>query len=737
MTSGRCHSWRRKVRALCWTLLWGCSWASAQSVPEQLRSGWYMRPPYQMEASAAVGHGVTGLDIQVARELFASAGYRTRFDAMTWHTMLAGLKSGEVDMVMGAYYDESRETFAYHSQPYRVEHNALYYHREMAALGEPRNVTALIELLKKQPFRVAVTEDYVYGSPEFMELIRDPPPLLELVQANDYEAHIRLIMEREIDFFVSNPIIMDRLLADWRVGSLIRRSSIDMGELPIHILFSKATMTPAQVAAIDGHLQELIQKGRIRALHIDYVLPVYLSITTGQTWFVMLNILGIIAFCTSAVILARRERYNLFGALVLATLPAIGGGVLRDLLLGAERVYILESPVYLLIALTVVVVSFIGFRVYDWVHGLSHNVAGRLQQYAEGQFSTLMDQLFKVFDAWAVASFTIIGVSVAVEMQAEPLWLWGPAMGVLTASGGVVLRDMVRADFNIEMLKRDSFAEISILGGFLYTFLLMRMPYALDIDILFYRTLGLIVFLFGIRFLILWRGYDNPLQFGAMHTRPETRLAEFEEKEGALWEPLRRYFQESTEGKAQPTALDDLDEIRNQFLFEAGDIRQLLDSVAAEPLSEAAVRQYRNSTARLDIIVGIEVALHDVIRHPGITGATASPAALELRQAICESVKALIEMATWAVESKATTDFDLLNTLTSQHQQRFNELRGRYGQQITGKDRTDLELVLNVTHKVERVIFLLADYAQLHRTIDTRPYAANRRTAQALINQNT
>lgn len=690
-----------------------------------------------MEARSAAGQGVTGLDIQVARELFSAAGYRTRFDAMTWHDMLAGLRSGEIDMVMGAYYDESRAAFAYHSQPYRVEHNALYYHRDMALLGEPENVGELIALVKEQPFRVAVTEDYVYGSPEFMELIRNPPPQLELVKADDYEAHLRLIMDREIDFFVSNPIIMDRLLADWRLGSLVRRSSIDMGELPIHILFSKATMTSAQVAAIDEHLQNLLHEGRIRALHIDYVLPVYLSITTGQTWFVMLNVLGIIAFCTSAVILARRERYNLFGALVLATLPAIGGGVLRDILLGVERVYILESPVYLLIALTVVVVSFIGFRVYDWVHGLSHDVAGRLQQYAKGQFSTLMDQLFKVFDAWAVASFTIIGVSVAVEMQADPLWLWGPAMGVLTASGGVVLRDMVRADFNIEMLKRDSFAEISILGGIVYTFLLMRMPYTLDIDLLFYRTLGLIVFLFGIRFLILWRGYDNPLQFGAMHTRPETRLGVFEEKEIALWESLRRYFRETVEGKAQPAALDDLDEIRNQLLFETGDIRQLLDSVAAEPLSETAVRQYRNCTARLDIIVGIEVALYDVIHHPGITGTTTSPAATELRQAICESIKALIEMAAWAVESQGVTDFDMLNTVTSQHQQRFNELRARYGQQLSDKAQTDLELVLNVTHKVERVIFLLADYAQLHRTVDTRPYAANRRTAQALIHQNT
>ncbi len=235
-----------------------CGSVSGQSVPEQLRSGWFVRPPYQMETGAGGGRGVTGLDIEIARELFGAAGYRTRFEARPWNELLDGLQSGEIDFVMGAYEDESRQRYAYQSRPYRIESNVLYYHRDAPGLGRPRTVAELIELVEQQSYRVAVTKDYVYGSSEFMELIRNPPPSLELVEADEYEAYVRLIIDREIDFFVSNPIIMDRLLSDWRVGALVRRSPLDMGELPMHILFSKATVTPAQVEAINKHLNELI-----------------------------------------------------------------------------------------------------------------------------------------------------------------------------------------------------------------------------------------------------------------------------------------------------------------------------------------------------------------------------------------------------------------------------------------------------------------------------------------------
>ncbi|MGM0760955.1 MAG: transporter substrate-binding domain-containing protein, partial [Thermodesulfobacteriota bacterium] len=96
----------------------------------ELRSGWYPHEPYQMEEGPGAGTEITGLDIQISRELFAQSGHRVTFDPMSWAESLEGLRTGETDFLMGAYYDKSREEFAYYSKPYRTERNDIYYHKK-------------------------------------------------------------------------------------------------------------------------------------------------------------------------------------------------------------------------------------------------------------------------------------------------------------------------------------------------------------------------------------------------------------------------------------------------------------------------------------------------------------------------------------------------------------------------------------------------------------------------------
>ena len=742
MVSGRPRLWRNaRTKGLSWlfgmgALLWAAatpSPAQAQTAAAELRSGWFPREPYQMSARPGELVAATGLDIQIARELFDEAGYRVAFDALSWAELLNGLRSGDIDFVMGSYYREVREAFAVYSIPYRTEQNAIYYHESVEALDGVRDVDALIEVLRGAPLRIAVTEDYVYGSQELTDFLDDPPASLQLVASTGYADNLALILERRVDVFVSNPLIMDRMLVETGQAEGIRKLRADMGEIPVHIMFSRESLTETELERINAILRAMNERGRIRALHRDFVLPVYLSITTGQAWFVVLNLMGIVAFCTSGVLLARKERYNIFGALVLAILPAIGGGVLRDLFLGADRVFVLETPEYVLVAIGVVVVAFIGFKTYDGLHGSSHEMTRKFDAYAEEKLGDLFGQLFKFFDAWAVAAFTVIGVSVAVEMKSSPLWLWGPAMGVLTASGGVVLRDIVRADFNIEMLKQDSYAEISLVGGVLYTAALMLLPYDMSLELIFYLTMMVIVLLFGVRFFILWKGYTNPFQFGALHTRPEVRLQQFAVREPALWALLTRFYEEDEEGKAAAVPRSVREELHNQFLYTGSGLREALDKVAAEPLNEVTVRTYRNCTARLDIGTAVEDTLFSFMDlTPGFSG-EASERVLELQQRIHESLKTQIETAAWAIESGEAQDFTMLEHLTSEHQERFNLLRDKYSAELQEEGDPCLAAVLQTTHKVERIIYLLGDYARLRlqKKEAGAGSASNRRAQQA------
>src|SRR6185312_5149258 len=62
------------------------------------------------------------------------------------------------------------------------------------------------------------------------------------------------------------------------------------------------------------------------------------------------------------VLLARQGRYSLFGAFVLASLPAVGGGILRDIIVNRERPAVLSTPAYVVAVLLTVLVCFFLFQ---------------------------------------------------------------------------------------------------------------------------------------------------------------------------------------------------------------------------------------------------------------------------------------------------------------------------------------------------------------------------------------
>ena len=130
------------------------------------------------------------------------------------------------------------------------------------------------------------------------------------------------------------------------------------------------------------------------------------------------------AFALSGVILARKENYDIFGAFVLASLPAMGGGVLRDLLSERYPIGILRSPeTYIVAVIGTVLFGALCFKVIDLIE--SRRPAAR--DTARSRWGTIPQRVVIVCDAMGLAAFTVTGVVIAIEQRCEPLWLWGPS----------------------------------------------------------------------------------------------------------------------------------------------------------------------------------------------------------------------------------------------------------------------------------------------------------------------
>ena len=142
------------------------------------------------------------------------------------------------------------------------------------------------------------------------------------------------------------------------------------------------------------------------------------AISHPSSLLVVLDLVGIFVFAISGGLVAVRKRLDLFGVLVLAGATGLGGGFLRDVLIGAVPPAALADWRYLLVPTAAGLVTF-------WFHP----ALGR------------MERLVTVFDAAGLALFCVTGALKALSFGLGPV----PAalMGMVTGIGGGMVRDVL------------------------------------------------------------------------------------------------------------------------------------------------------------------------------------------------------------------------------------------------------------------------------------------------------
>jgi polar amino acid transport system substrate-binding protein len=148
----------------------------------------------------------------------------------------------------------------------------------------------------------------------------------------------------------------------------------------------------------------------------------------------------------------------LFGALVLAALPAVGGGIVRDLLLQRDPLGIVQNPEALMTVFGTVLAGMLVIKVVSRVQ------SGLLTKQLQAR-ARLGTRLIEAFDAIGLAAFTVVGVVVVLDTSAQPLWLWGPVAAALTASFGGLMRDLFRHDRVTANLRGELYPEIAAVWG--------------------------------------------------------------------------------------------------------------------------------------------------------------------------------------------------------------------------------------------------------------------------------
>ncbi|WP_046744567.1 trimeric intracellular cation channel family protein [Kordia zhangzhouensis] len=178
----------------------------------------------------------------------------------------------------------------------------------------------------------------------------------------------------------------------------------------------------------------------------------------------VLDIIGTFAFAISGVLVAMQKRMDAFGIFIIAFVTAVGGGTLRDVLIG-------KTPV-------------------GWMNDLNYGYAITLAVIFSILFKKRLNKLRKslfLFDTIGLGVFTIIGVEIGISQQLHPFICI--ALGTMSASFGGVIRDILCNEIPV-IFRKEIYAIACVLGG--VTFFVLQY-FKLDENVIYISTASMVI----------------------------------------------------------------------------------------------------------------------------------------------------------------------------------------------------------------------------------------------------
>lgn len=185
-----------------------------------------------------------------------------------------------------------------------------------------------------------------------------------------------------------------------------------------------------------------------------------------MSFLYLLDLIGTAAFAASGAWAGVRREMDLFGIMVLGMVTAIGGGTLRDILLGDIPPFCLQDEVYLWLSATVSLTVFFAHR-----------------------HLTLFKNPLLYFDAIGLGTFVVIGTGKALSFGIGPFG--AVLMGIMTGTAGGLMRDVLSNQVPL-ILRKEIYASAALAGGVIMVLLLNTSLYR---DLTLFLSAGIVILL--------------------------------------------------------------------------------------------------------------------------------------------------------------------------------------------------------------------------------------------------
>ena len=164
--------------------------------------------------------------------------------------------------------------------------------------------------------------------------------------------------------------------------------------------------------------------------------------------FFAFEIIGVIAFSLSGALTAMKKEMDIFGACVLGMTTAIGGGIIRDLILGVTPPAAFVNPLHAVIGLGIPAITYLP----------------KIQKFFARNKHRMQALSLMVADSVGLGVFTVVGVNACFNSLPNPNFFTAVFLGVITGVGGGVLRDVLSMNLP-KIFVKHFYACASIVGA--------------------------------------------------------------------------------------------------------------------------------------------------------------------------------------------------------------------------------------------------------------------------------
>ena len=164
----------------------------------------------------------------------------------------------------------------------------------------------------------------------------------------------------------------------------------------------------------------------------------------------IMEIIGTIAFAASGAMVGIRKRMDIFGVCVLGFVTAVGGGMVRDVILGITPPNVFRNTDYALVAIVTSLMVFM--------------VVYLKKDVMNGNLKNIYDRVMLIMDTIGLAIFTVVGVNIGIQQGfVEKIFLL-TFVGTITGVGGGLMRDVMAGEPPYIFVKH-IYASASVIGA--------------------------------------------------------------------------------------------------------------------------------------------------------------------------------------------------------------------------------------------------------------------------------